>query len=454
MRRLIPYSYFLGFVVFHFILIWSHVPLKNQIPATLGVSAFTAMSLCFVFAARNTRIDALIGGPGRSYRLHRWLGYWAVVCTIGHWILAQPHGNGYIPKYAAFAGQSGEYAAIALIILICATLLKFIPYHVWKFSHYLMGPLYLIIVFHTFFAAIPVAPWGLLWWILVFIALTGIWGLLCTIANHLYSNKKYRVTSITHMRDVMDIRMTPENETHQVNWAPGQFATIYCTRAGLKEPHPFTISSSSKSQELRFVINTTGDYTARLANHLQVGDTIHLRSIRGEFKPNVSPHRNLRQIWVAGGVGISPFLAAMDAMEPDDGPEIDLFYCYRSLGYTVNIEALVAHADRLPQLVIHFLGERDGAVFTDDIFPSRLTDNWREAELFICGPTLFSDKVCSAYRLHNGQHKINAELFEFRPSLSIMSKFSKTTKFNHHQPYYDNSKKLGVITHGRGKQRK
>jgi len=449
MRRLIPYGYFLGFVTLHFFLVWSQVPLKNQIPATLGAAAFTAMSLCFVFAARNSRIDALTGGPGRSYRIHRWLGYWAFVTLIGHWMLAQPHGEGYLPHLASLAGQSGEYAAIALILLICMAVLEIIPYHIWKLSHYLMGPIYLVIVFHVFFAAVPVAPWGLLWWILLFITLMGLGGLASTVINHLMSAARYQVKSITHARDTLDIRLVPEDGNHPTQWSPGQFATIYSDRDGLREPHPLTISSSPQNPELRFLVGTGGDYTSRLSNQLKVGDTIHLQSIRGEFSPDVSPTRRLRQIWVAGGTGISPFLAAIDAMQPDEGPQIDLFYCYRSLGHVADIESMVAHAKRLPQLVIHFLGERDGATFTDTTFPSLLSEDWPQAELYVCGPKQLSDIACSSYRAHGGLHRIQAEIFEFRPGITIFQKKAPGRMRETDHPHHTGSRRFGIMTFGR-----
>ena len=91
-RRLIPAANFLVFLAFHYLLVLGHVPAKNQIPATLGATSLTAMTLAMVLAARFSVLDWLLDGPGRSYRLHRWLGYAAIAPMIGHWILATPFG--------------------------------------------------------------------------------------------------------------------------------------------------------------------------------------------------------------------------------------------------------------------------------------------------------------------------------------------------------------------------
>ena len=421
MRRLIPYSNLLLFIAFHFFLIWSLVPLKNQIPATFAASAFTAMTLCMVLAARIPRIDRILNGAGRSYRLHRWLGYWAVVTTVVHWIKATPLGKGIVPAWAEFAGQSGEYAAIVMLALIGVAMLQMIPYHIWKFTHYLMGPLYMMVVFHTFFTAIPVTTGGLLWWVLVAIATIGIMAFLWTIIRHFIPAASYKVSAIYPLHQGLDIRVEATKNGQELSWQPGQFAMLSSERSGLREPHPFTICSAPDHSPIRFLVGNNGDYTARLIKNLRIGDMIGIREISGEFNPDFDERRPHRQIWVAGGIGISPFLAAIDAKKPDNGPQIDLFYCYRSLEHAIDIETLIAHAERLPQLVVHFLGEAESAFFDELTFPTCLSMGWEQAELFVCGPTPLIDSVCSAYRLHEGQNKINVELFEFRESVNFMN---------------------------------
>ncbi len=422
MRRIIPFLNLFTFVAFHYILTWPQVPAQNHIPATLGASAFTAMSASMLLAARIPLLDHLMNGPGRSYRLHRWLAYWAVVTTVGHWATATPHGKGVIPAWADFAGQSGEYAAIVLLLMIAAAMLQFIPYHFWKLSHHLMGPIYLVVVFHTFFTPIPVVTGGVLWWLLIALATTGSLAYLRTIIRHFIPAAIYRVAAIHPMKRGVDIRLVPMANGKNLVWQPGQFALLSCDRAGLREPHPFTISSAPGSSEIRFLIGNNGDFTSRLIDQLQVNDLINISEVSGEFNPNIEASRPHSQIWVAGGIGISPFLAAIAALKPDRGPQINLFYCYRSLEYAIDIEVLIAHAERLPQLVVHFLGEGENAIFDDKTFPTCLSAGWKQAELFICGPTPLIDNVCSAYRFHNGQNKVHAELFEFRDSFKVLKK--------------------------------
>ncbi|WP_421703028.1 hypothetical protein [Aliiroseovarius sp.] len=53
----------------------------------LGLGAVVAMASALVLASRWRWLDALMGGPDRSYRAHRWFGYGAVITLGLHWAM-------------------------------------------------------------------------------------------------------------------------------------------------------------------------------------------------------------------------------------------------------------------------------------------------------------------------------------------------------------------------------
>src|SRR5690606_37760064 len=91
----------------------------------------------------------------------------------------------------------------------------------------------------------------------------------------------------------------------------------------------FTISSAWRDDGLlRFSIKGLGDYTRSLPARLRVGDGVTVEGPYGrfDFRPNGRP-----QILVAGGIGITPFLARlqdMAAARAGGAPahEVDLVY--------------------------------------------------------------------------------------------------------------------------------
>ena len=426
-RRFIPFGEFLIFVALHYLLALGQVPAKNQWPATMGATGLTAMTIVMVLAARIPVIDNLMNGPGRAYRLHRWLGYSCLTVIVGHWLTASSVGNGLIPQMAEFAGVSGRYATILLLLLVILSALKFIPYHLWRYTHFLMGPIYLVAVYHTFFSKIPVQAGSRLWWILLVISTIGTLAYCWIILRHLRLKPTYVVSDVKHIKNGIDFELQPKSEKDVLQWKPGQFATLSVNTPSLSEPHPFTISGSPGKAQMRFVVSNLGDYTSRLVNELKLGDVVRIHEISGEFTPQIAPTRTDRQVWVAAGVGITPFFAAIDAMEPDNGPPIDLIYCYRSLHWAINVEWLIEEAEYLPQLRVHFVGKDVAGSFDPAMLPQILDAGWKDGMLYVCGPDRFIDLVCDTWRMYGGRPNIQVELFEFRKALSLTEMFKKRT---------------------------
>lgn len=438
-RRLIPVAHLVVFLTINYLLVLGQVPEKNQIPATFASAALMSMTIIVILAARVPIIDRLMVGPGRSYRLHRVLGYYSIGFIIIHWLLATPKGPGLMPELVPSATLSVKYASILVVALVIISALKIIPYHIWKKTHYLMAPIYLIAIFHTFFSKTPVAFGSVLWWVLVFMSLIGIMALAWTVIRHFLPSKMYRVTEILRIKQGLDIRIKAINPETKAIWKPGQYATLSFQSAGLREPHPFTIASSMRSSEqMRVVIGNRGDYTAKLMHQLNIGDQVRIHEVTGDFMPQYAADRYRRQIWVAGGIGITPFLAAIDAMAPDDGLAIDLIYCYRSLEHAFDVEALVNHADRLPQLRVHFLGEDVAGRMNAHTLPNICSDGWAKSDLYVCGPEPLIDIACHSWREHGGKGSIHVELFDFRKPVELPA-FSKAPRAQNDEANFSNT---------------
>jgi predicted ferric reductase len=424
-RKFIPAANFLAFLAFHYLLVLGHVPAKNQIPATLGASSLTAMTLAMLLAARFRAVDWFLDGPGRSYRLHRWLGYAAIVPMVGHWLLATPLGPGIVPALAFSATMSAKYATILLLMLAVISPLKLVPYHIWKFSHYLMGPIYLIAVYHTFFSKVPLAAGDEVWWVLVALSAMGIGSLIWTMVRHVRPTRDYVVSETSRIKQGLDIRLKPIAAKDRIEWIPGQFASVSIKGTGSSEIHPFTICSAPGKGEMRFVIGNRGDYTEDLVAQLKPGDRFRIHDVSGEFTPQFAPGRRNGQVWVAGGIGVTPFLAAIDAMVADNGPPIDLIYCYRSLLWAFDVERLVKAAETLPQLRVHFFDGELAGHFQKNTLPSLCAPGWKQGDLYVCGPEPLIDLVCDAWRFHGGEGSIHVELFEFRTTWEAGKMFGK-----------------------------
>jgi predicted ferric reductase len=122
----------------------------------------------------------------------------------------------------------------------------------------------------------------------------------------------------------IEVTLTTPWEGHK----EGQFAFVTFDRR--EGHHPFTLSSSWKDDaKLTFHIKQLGDYTRTLSHTLHVGDPVTVEGPYGkfDFAADAGP-----QIWIAGGIGITPFLSRLEALarSPKQASQpITLFYSAR-----------------------------------------------------------------------------------------------------------------------------
>jgi predicted ferric reductase len=198
-----------------------------------------------------------------------------------------------------------------------------------------------------------------------------------------------------------------------MRWKPGQFAFVSAPEAGLKEPHPFTIASApSADGRLRLDIKSLGRWTRRLPGRLSIGQRV---SIEGPYGRFVFRKRVRRQIWLAGGIGITPFLAWAHALSPAGRQEIVLIWSVTQRDEAFAEAQLAEIAARQAGLIVHILVSAEAGRLSArqlrDLTPFRISD----AELFFCGPAGMLEAMLSGLRaLGQSPRRVHREAFELR----------------------------------------
>ena len=97
------------------------------------------------------------------------------------------------------------------------------------------------------------------------------------------------------------------------------------------ESRVFSIASSPDDEWIEVLFSVKGVYTLRMANELCVGDTYWIKMPYGDFILEKHIESRDRVILVAGGTGISPFLAYLYRLVQDNskGPELMVYYGVR-----------------------------------------------------------------------------------------------------------------------------
>jgi predicted ferric reductase len=108
--------------------------------------------------------------------------------------------------------------------------------------------------------------------------------------------------------------------------------------------------------------------------------------IRGPFG-RFSHHKGTRrQLWIAGGIGITPFLSWLRALDeqPPRGP-VDLFYTSAGpdMPYTNEITAIAATCDLIH---VHIVDSRDKHLTAAQVLASTNDEKPDTLSVFLCGP--------------------------------------------------------------------
>ena len=354
-----------------------------------GLWSIGLMSLGMLLALRLPLLERPLGGMDQVYRLHKWAGISAAITTIAHWGAKESSGwikalwgrAGHPEREAVWAWLTdsrglakdvGEWAFYLLLAMVLITLWqRLLPYKRWRITHRAMPLLYLALVFHAV-ALMPLSFWamplGLLMGSLLALgSLAALWSLAGWIG--LRRSHAARIHAVRLLGDgapdapvEVICAMPPSWPGHRA----GQFAFVRFDRS--EGAHPFTIASAPGAlgvgergeSLLRLVIKPLGDYTRTLHQRLRAGQSVTIEGPYGRFDGRGQAER--QQVWVAAGVGVTPFLALLEVRQPGaSGPAADLapvhmHYCTRDARrdpLLARVQALCAQAQPPVQLTVH-----------------------------------------------------------------------------------------------------
>jgi predicted ferric reductase len=377
-----------------------------------GIIAMGAMSIGMMLAIRPARVEPFLGGLDKSYRLHKWLGVTGLVMAIIHWLWTQvpkwmvgwgwltrpvrkPAAEqtaaifNYFQSQRGLAEQIGEWAFYLAVILIALALLKQFPYRYFFKTHRLLAVVYLFLVFHSV-VLMKFSYWDEVIGPLMAALMAG--GSVAALVS-LFGRVGFRRRAVGVIDELVhhtDNRVLKVSTTLTDRWPgheAGQFAFVtFDDREG---PHPFTISSAWRGDgRMFFLIKGLGDYTSTLPATLKVGDLVKVEGPYGCF---AFGDRMPRQIWVAGGIGITPFIARMQALaDAPDGRSIDLFYS-TSVPDEEFISRVKLRAEQA-QVDLHIVvAARDGRLTVEQI--CQQVPDWRSASVWFCGPADFGQAL-------------------------------------------------------------
>ena len=118
-------------------------------------------------------------------------------------------------------------------------------------------------------------------------------------------------------------------------------------------------------------------------------------------------------VWIAGGVGITPFLGSSISRPTDDGPTPHLFYCVPSRQNAPAIE-LLEIAAREGRIILHVhASDEKNRIQPDHVINAIGAGNLHNAHIVMCGPDSLVRSMKSGLRRHGARH-MHVEGFDIR----------------------------------------
>jgi len=381
----------------------------------LGGIAFLLMSTSVILATRARILESAFGGLDRMYQVHKLSGISASLFVLLHFFTIPkklPLGVDPISNPLAPSGPLGMVALILLVISIGLALNRKISYNRWRGPHKAMGLVYVLVIGHFMTApGIFFEKFSVSGYFLIVVATIGLVSLLYSLFGmNRATGRRFKIEAVNTLERATELVLSPLEET--MTFTAGQFAFVEIQDKGWSEPHPFTVSSSPNEPNLRFTMKVLGDWTRKVREGLEPGGEVIVRGPYGRFD---SAQARPKQIWLAGGIGITPFLSKVRAMSADDIREITLVYATRNRAEALFLDELRERASDLPRFRIVTLFSDESEFARVEKMKEEIDGQLSDFDFFLCGPKPMLKALTKDLKSVGVSGKtIHTEAFEFR----------------------------------------
>ncbi len=365
----------------------------NALGRLTGIWGLSFLLVAAALCCRVPGFDRPFGGLTKLWQLHHRLGAFAFLLLLVHPLLLAFAAAGISLDAAVATLFSPQPASVWGWVALLALMAFMAPsfgffgepeYQRWKWLHRLSGVTVMVALLHTGLLSRTFPAW-LAW---------GLWTALAVLAVSALSyrwlyvrwrgRRPYRVTALAHpARDVVELTLSPERQ--RVRYRAGQFVYLtpdWAGQVGHREEHPYTVSSAPDEPDLRVAIKDLGD-----ASHaLQVvpeGTRVWIEGPYGDFFPDDASRPEL---WIAGGIGITPFLGRVrEAVQAGRPLQVHLIDCVQDETRFLFADELKEAFGRWPDstLTVHYF-YREGPLTR--AFIDRVCPDVASRSAYVCGP--------------------------------------------------------------------
>ena len=354
----------------------------------IGSNNIILMAISLFLSTRPKWAEPFFGGLDKMYVTHRHTSTAAFLLIFVHILTVPISAHWVLGNYLAVIAATG-IVTIALISL--APRIPYLnritggTYEGWKSLKKYIGIFFIIAYIHALTIADPLHAFIAINWVQIFFIIGA--------GSYLYTElfgrffKKflpYTVEAVNRPNGATtEVVMRAKKDPVRRQRA-GQFLFVrFPSDRTLNESHPFTISSAPHEDVLRVTVKASGDFTRALFANLKPGMDAVVEGAHGMFDYKTG---GAKQIWIAGGIGLTPFLSFLRDMAGNLDHDVDLYYTVRHKDEALFLDEIEAAAKKNSRLKTHIrFSATDGSLTTDDIVKNA-GGNVSGHHVYMCGP--------------------------------------------------------------------
>jgi len=394
----------------------------------LGFSGLIMLVLQFFITAR-LRQPAAPFGMDVIYYFHRCLAYALLAVVLAHPILLVISNPAVITDFSlqslSWAISSGVLAMGLLLLVVVSSVWRKqlrLPYDIWRVLHLLLSITVVVLAFShmwtiNYYSATPAVK---ALWVVIALSLPLIVIQVRLIRPIRLTRTPWQVAQvIEEAGDCWTLTLKPDAHDG-MDFQPGQFCWLSIDHSPLSmQEHPFSIASAPQPDgSLQFTIKALGDFTNTIGETAP-GTRVYVDGPYGIFSCDRHPEAP-GLVFVGGGIGIAPLIGMLQglAQRGDTRPHV-LFSAHSEWDRIPRRDEILAIAEQINLTVVPVLEsppegwDGESGYITTEMLKRHLPENYRDYEMFLCGPQVMLDAVRGCLdELKVSPTQVHSELFD------------------------------------------
>jgi predicted ferric reductase len=409
------------------ILVWFVFPPENdgrenfarQYAGEIIGSVNIVLMACSLFiAARPKWAEPFFGGLDKMYVTHRHTSTAALLLIFVHVLTVPISLTGW-----ALGNYLAVFAFTGIVSIAVVSLAPRVPYlnritggtyEGWKNLKKYIGIFFIAGYIHPLTIEHPLDAFIAINWVQIFFIIGAVSYLYTELFGRFFKKYvPYKVQEIDHPNNITTEVVLRATGNPIEKQRAGQFLFVrFPNEPTLNESHPFTISSAPHEDVLRLTIKASGDFTRALVTNLKPGMDAVVEGAYGMFDYKTGGGK---QIWIAGGIGVTPFLAFIRDMGETLDRDVDFYYTVRHRDEALFYNEITAMALRNPRLKLRVRFSATGGSLTFEEIVKNAGGNVAGHHVYMCGPFAMVQAFEKKFLAMNVPAKnIHFEEFNFR----------------------------------------